>query len=151
MCKSRNTIHVAVTDSDFVEGAQNTFYGPVCPHTIYQTSCISKGAADIMMPNQLPFHSGSNTSIQVTCPIFQTVLFVHSVFMLRVGIGFLESTVSSKLHKKATAKIAQIINILITARTMLLFLLQSDPRSRTVAQYTGTLAQIKACYVCCFN
>jgi len=45
--------------------------------------------ADIMMPNQMPFHSGSNTSIQVTCPIFQTFLFVHySVSMPRVGIGF---------------------------------------------------------------
>jgi len=85
-----------------------------------------------MMPNKMPFHSGSNTSIQVTCPIFQTFLFVHSVFMLRVGFGFLESTISSKLHIK-TAKITRIINILITASTMLLLLLQSDPQSWTVA------------------
>lgn len=74
------------------------------PHSIYQTSCTSTGIADIMMPNQMPFHSGSNTSIQVTCPIFQTFLFVHSVFMLRVGIGFLESTISSKPHKKQQLK-----------------------------------------------
>ena len=56
-----------------------------------------------MMPNPMPFQSGSNTSIQLTFPIFQTFLFVHSVFMLRVGIGFLESTVSSKLHIKSNS------------------------------------------------
>jgi hypothetical protein len=61
--------------------------------------------ADIMMPNQMHFYSGSNTSIQVTCPISQTFLFVPSVFMIRVGIGFFEKySFFQTSHKKQQLK-----------------------------------------------
>lgn len=135
-------------DTDFFK-VPRTHFMDQCAHVPFIRSRISAwqhlllGMTD-MMPTPIPFHSGCNKN-----KLF--FFLVHSVFMLRVGTSFGEVQFLLNFTWKVTAKITCTVNILITARTMLVFLFQSHPQSRIADEETATLAQIKALFLFCFN